>query len=118
MAVQLISPWQLEELRKHTAEDTTLQTLSNFTQNGWPRRSCSIPAQVRPFFGFPDELCVENNIIMRGCRAVIPTSLHSDYLKALHKGHPGMEGTTRRLNEDFETITAHISHLPRNHGTK
>ena len=114
MAVQLISPQRLEELRKHTAEDTTLQTLSSFVQNGWPRRSCSIPAQVRPFFGFRDELCVENNIIMRGCRTVIPASLHSEYLKALHKGHPGTDRTKRRaresvfwlsLNEDIETTT-------------
>ena len=30
MAVQLNSPQQLEELGKHTNEDTTLQTLSNF----------------------------------------------------------------------------------------
>ena len=112
MAVQLFSPQRLEELRKHTAEDQILQTLSHFIQNGWPRHSCIIPAQVRPFFDFCDELCVENNIIMRGCRAVIPASLHFEYLKTLHKGHPGIECTKRRaresvfwlsLNEDIET---------------
>lgn len=36
---------------------------------------------------------------MRGNRAVIPTSLHSDYLKALHKGHPDIKSTKRRARE-------------------
>ena len=112
MTVQLISPRRLEELRNHTVADTALQTLACFIQNGWPRRTGSVPAEVKPFWGFRDELTMEDNIIMRGNRAVIPASLRSDYLKALHKGHPGIESTKRRaresvfwpsLNQDVET---------------
>lgn len=112
MTVQLISPRRLEELREHTVADTTLQALTCFIQNGWPRRTCSVPEDVKPFFSFRDELSIEGDIIMRGNRAVIPTSLHPEYMTILHKGHPGMESTKRRaresvfwpsLNNDIET---------------
>lgn len=53
--------------------------------------------EVRPFFGFRDELVIEDDIIMKGSRAVIPTSLHSEYLKVLHKGH-FVESTKRRTS--------------------
>lgn len=67
-----------------------------------------MPVEVRPFFGFHDELTVEDNIIMKESRAVISVSLHSEYLKALHKRH----STKRRaresvfwpsVNDDIET---------------
>ena len=86
MTVQLISPRRLEELRQYTAEDTVLQKLTCFIQQGWPRRPCSVPTEVRPFFSFRDELTVE---------------------------HPGVESTKRRaresvfwpsLNEDIQSV--------------
>ncbi|KAJ8346979.1 hypothetical protein SKAU_G00283800 [Synaphobranchus kaupii] len=46
MTVQLISPRHLEELRTHTAADTTLQTLYNVIQRGWPSRACSVPDEA------------------------------------------------------------------------
>lgn len=49
MVAQLISPRRLEELRQHTLADTTLLTFACFIQNSWPRRACSVPAEVRPF---------------------------------------------------------------------
>lgn len=68
---------------------------------------------MRPYFGFHDKLTIEDNFIIKGSRAVIPASLHSEHLKALHKGHPDVESTKRRaresvfwpsVNDDSETV--------------
>lgn len=42
-----------------------------------------------------NELTVEDNIIIKGSRAVISASLHSEYLKALHKRHQCVESTQK-----------------------
>ncbi|KAJ8277531.1 hypothetical protein GJAV_G00076230 [Gymnothorax javanicus] len=78
-----------------------------------PNHDSSMLDEVRPFFGFRDELTVDDNVIVIGSRAVIPASLHSEYLKVLHKGHPGIDATKSKaresvfwssLNEDIENI--------------
>ncbi|KAL7825895.1 hypothetical protein SRHO_G00336330 [Serrasalmus rhombeus] len=45
---------------------------------------------------FIDELTVEDGTIMKGHKAVIPQSLHKEYINIVHKGHPGIEATKRR----------------------
>ena len=59
--------------------------------------------EVRPFFCFHDELAIKDNIIMKGSMAVIPTSLHSEYLKVLHKGH-FVESTKRRTSVFWPSV--------------
>ena len=77
-------------------EDVPLQTLNNIIRHGWPERLSSVPATVKQFFPFRDELSVEDGIIMKGTRAVIPQMVHKEYLTLLHKGHPVAEATKRR----------------------
>ena len=75
MAVQRISSSRQDELHNHTMEDVSLQTLTNIIRHGWPERLSSVPATVKQFFPFRDELSVEDGIIMKGTRAV-PQMLH------------------------------------------
>ena len=41
-------------------------------------------------------LTMEDGIVMKGHKAVIPQSLHKEYINIVHKGHPGIEATKRR----------------------
>ena len=43
------------------------------------------------------ELSVQEDILMRGDRLVIPRTLRVDVLQAAHVGHPGKESMTRQL---------------------
>ncbi|KAJ8375814.1 hypothetical protein SKAU_G00063940 [Synaphobranchus kaupii] len=96
MSVQHISSSRLEELREHTAKDKDLQVLCNIIKQGWPKRDVNLPANVRHYFTYGDELTVEDSIVMKGPKAVIPDSLQRDYITILHRGHPGAEATKRR----------------------
>ena len=78
MTVQRISSSCQDELRNHTMEDASLQTLTNIIRHGWPERLSSVPATVKQFFPFWDELSVEDGIIMKGTRTVIPQMLHKE----------------------------------------
>lgn len=96
MTVNYISSSRLEELERHTAEDMTLQTLSTTIRHGWPAKQHNLPHAIRPYFPFRDELIVENGVIMKGHKAVIPLSLQKEYISIMHRGHPGEEATKRR----------------------
>ncbi|CAI5674590.1 unnamed protein product [Oreochromis niloticus] len=105
MSLQLISPRRLQELAEHTSKDATLQTLAHYIQQGWPKQVSSVPIEIKPFFSYHDELIIDNSVIMKGNRAIIPASLHETYLQELHKGHPGMESTKRRARDSVFWLT-------------
>ena len=45
-----------------------------------------------------DELCVNDNIVLRGTRIVIPESLKKETLDLAHEGHPGIVSMKHRLS--------------------
>ena len=73
-----------------------LQTLTTIIQRGWPTRESQLQPAISHFFPYRDELIVEDGIVMKGHKAVIPQSLHREYINIVHKGHPGIEATKRR----------------------
>ncbi|XP_069792246.1 filensin [Narcine bancroftii] len=65
-------------------------------EGGWPAKQCSLPAVVQPFFPYRDELLIDEGIIMKSLRAVMPCTLQNMYMEILHRWHPGAEMTKRR----------------------
>ncbi|CAL9703949.1 unnamed protein product [Knipowitschia caucasica] len=96
MTVSYVSSARLQELREHTAIYRTLQTLSGVIRHGWPSKLHNLPSAMHPFFPFRDELAVEDGIVMKGQKTVIPHSLQKTYIDIVHRGHPGSEATKRR----------------------
>ncbi len=96
MTVNYISSSGFEELKRHTADDMTLQTLSAIINHGWPAKQRSLPHDTRPYFPFRDELTVEDGVIMKGHKAAVPSSLQKEYVSITHRGHPGADAAKRR----------------------
>lgn len=96
MNICYVSSSRLQELREHTATDPTLQMLSSTIKHGWPNKLHNVHNAVRPYFPFRDELTVEDGIVMKGLKTVIPLCLQKTYTSILHRGHPGAEATKRR----------------------
>lgn len=87
MSVSYISTNRLEELCTHTSQDQVLQTLGTAIQRGWPDKERSVHPSIRLFFPYRDELIVEDGIVVKGHRAVIPHSLRREYISIVHRGH-------------------------------
>lgn len=79
MPIQHISSTRLTELREHTASDPDLQRLRTVIMRGWPRRQTQLPAEICEYYPYRDELTIEDGIVMKGLRTVIPKSLQKDY---------------------------------------
>ena len=56
---------------------------------GWPERG-AIPGAVKSYYHVASELTVADGLLMRGCRIVIPSSMHLEILDKLHTGHQGI----------------------------
>lgn len=81
------------ELRQETKTDHDLQTLRGYIQHEWPD---SIPERLRSFGSFREELTIEDGVIFRGLRAVVPKSMQAAMLNRLHASHQGVKATLRR----------------------
>ena len=58
-----------------------------------------VPSCVHPYFHVRDELAVQNGIIFRGERCIIPRAFRPSILNQIHSSHLGSEGCLRRSRE-------------------
>ena len=72
-----------------TAEDSITIQLMDAIINGWPERQRQVPNELKPYWPYQDELSVENGIILKGDRIVMPKALQQDALQNIHAGHQG-----------------------------
>ena len=98
MTVFPISDTRKKQLQNAITTDTTSLQLTKLIQEGWPNTIKKVPKAARDFYPFRDELTVQDGMIVKGTRVIIPISLHQEYLTELHRGHPGAEGMKRRVN--------------------
>ena len=85
--------------RDATGQDDTLQQLKRIIQAGWPGDRRTLPVTLFPYFHIRDELVVEDGLIFRGHRLVIPKSLRRRVTDQLHASHQGVASTLRRARE-------------------
>lgn len=86
MTVNYISFSSLQELERHTAENTTPQTLGALIRHEWPSKQLSLPYAIFPYFLLRDKMAIEDSGIMKGHKAVIPCFLQKDYISIMHRG--------------------------------
>ncbi|XP_055527309.1 uncharacterized protein K02A2.6-like [Wyeomyia smithii] len=78
-----------------TSEDSVLQTVIQYTKQGWPVKISNLPDSVKPFFKHRHEISYQDGLVFRGDRVVIPSSLRRMLIEKLHVGHPGIEASLR-----------------------
>jgi hypothetical protein len=90
---------RLDRLKEATEADESLQLLRATILQGWPNEKPLCMSQVIPYFDIRDELSVQDGLIFKGERLVIPASMRSDIKKTLHTAHLGVESCLRRARE-------------------
>ena len=68
---------RLEELRNLQKEDSVCKQVREYCLNGWPAR-CQVEGEFKKFCSLASELSVENDILLRGQRIVIPKAVQMD----------------------------------------
>ena len=104
-----------DQIREAIQESDEQQELMKYILSGWPIDGKNLSAKIKLYYAFRDELVIEDGIIVKQQRVVIPKSLQKEYLIELHRGHPGKDATKARaldtvywtgINEDIEKMIA------------
>ena len=78
---------RLQQIREATQADDTLAILKYIIQQGWPSSIKEVPSEIPPFWTFHEELTIEDGLVLKGTRIVIPRRKQDDILKQIHKDH-------------------------------
>ncbi|XP_063362806.1 uncharacterized protein K02A2.6-like [Cydia amplana] len=92
-------PLTLNELQIGTQTDAILNIVSRYILNGWPNKITDV--RLKPYHLCRTQLAVENGIIMRGHKAVVPQSLRDKVLAELHTSHLGIVKTKAEARARF-----------------
>ena len=89
---------RLDDYRQAQSEDIVCSTLINYCRHGWPDKSRA-EQMVKPFWEHRGELTVHNDLLLYGCRIVIPKPLQKEVLQKIHKGHQGIQRCRLRAKQ-------------------
>ncbi len=81
MTVEVLSSRRIEELRQETQADHLCRRLSEVVAVGWSNSSKKLQHDLRQFYAIRHELTVDNGLLLRGQRFVIPHSLKHYYTR-------------------------------------
>ena len=63
----------LNQLRVAMQEDDALVLLKQIITQGWPRNVKEVPKELQPYWTFREVLTIEDGLILKGTRMVIPS---------------------------------------------
>lgn len=100
-----------------------LLSLRTVVTHGWPDTRSECPSHLHAYWNYRDELTVADDIILKGTRILIPTSLQPAVLQQFHYAHQGAEKCKLRvkgsvfwanINRDIEEMVKCCAPCQRN----
>ena len=103
----------LHNLRIATQHDKKLAILKHIIQQGWPNTIKEVPTKVQKCWTFHEELTVEDGLVLKGMRIIIPNKKREAILKLIHEGHLGLNECKMRAKETvyWPGINEQLEHL-------
>ena len=102
----------IAELRAHTSDNTVntplnhlcraaeqneeYQMLKGFILNGFPTHRHQLPEPCKKYWNVRQHLTLDDNLIVNGCRLLIPKQMWKEVLSQLHESHQGSVRTKQR----------------------
>ena len=83
------SDGHLERIKQEQEQDDVCKQIKTYCRVGWPAKH-ELTGAIRPYYPVLAEITVENGLLLRGSRLIIPASMRLDILDKLHAGHQGI----------------------------
>lgn len=90
---------RLAMLQSATLQDEHLQQIVTFITNSWPTDKSDLPPWAMPFFYNRHELSYHDNLVFRNEQVIVPRSMRTHMLEALHASHRSADACLRRARE-------------------
>ena len=79
--------------------DDKLANLKHIIKQGWPKTIKEVPIKVQKYWTFHEELMIEDGLILKCSRIIIPDKKREEILKLIHEGHLGLKKCKMRAKE-------------------
>ena len=116
-------PIDIGSVKSAAAKDPTMQLLKTTIYSGWPAYRKQCPKELWDYWNIRCDLVLEDGLILKGDREVVPESLRPQVLEATHIGHqgetkclllarqsvfwPGISGDIRQMVKNCELCNKH-----------
>ena len=106
---------RLQNFRKQAAQDHEYQQLRETILKGFPDHKGMLPDPCKQYWQVRHHLTLDEDLIMYGCRLLIPSGMHREILEQLHASHQDVVRTKQQagltvywpgLNNDIENIVS------------
>ena len=109
------SSMYITQLKEQLKTDSICSEVMSFSQRGWPDYS-HLTGPIKTYWPHRDTLTVHDELLLKGTRLVIPTTMRNSVLVALHEGHQGMSRCRERARETvwWPGLSSQINELVKN----
>ena len=73
-----ISGAQLKEFKERTTLDDNPQILMSTVLEGWRNTLDKVPAEVKPYFQFQDDITAQNGLLFKGEHLIVSAKLRKE----------------------------------------
>lgn len=81
---------RLNELRNLQKSDSTCKLLEKLVLEGWPTSKKNLDESCLPYWNHRHEISIQDGLLMKGCRIIIPFNHTRKVLEQIHEGHMGI----------------------------
>ena len=90
---------RLTDLRQQAEGDHEYQQLKKYIYEGFPPHRNQLLEQCRRYWNLRNQLTIEDDLIVYGCRLLIPSAMRHSVLVQLHSAHQGSVRTRQRAKQ-------------------
>ena len=94
-----VSSTEIDHIYEETSRDPTLTLLRHYIHMGWPNDHRMLPQELHMFWNYREDLSMDNGLITKGARLLIPSTLRRKVLEQIHDGHLGIEKCMLKARE-------------------
>ena len=86
-------------LKLETAKDPELSALHKLISEGWPPKRSSVPDNLKDYWNYRDELTVEDGILLKNWKFIVPKNLQLVHINKICAGHLCMNKSLQKACE-------------------
>ena len=87
---------RLEDFRTRQQQDEVTRQLITYCSEGWPEKS-QLPGPLKVYWPERSDLTVQQGLLMKGNRLVVPLTMRTDVLEKLHDAHQGIKRKSQSI---------------------
>ena len=85
----------IQKIKEEQDTDATCRQVKIYARSSWPPKA-QLKGEVKLYAGLQQEMSVNEGLLLRGTRIVIPSTMRAEILDKLHSGHQGVVKTRER----------------------